>query len=183
LKGRKPKPTARQIAEGDPRQRGVHKLDEKLASEPAATKGLPACPPHLAGRARSVWKFWAEELEAMDLDRRPDAMMLEGACVNFARAVEADILVQIEGLVIVTEIHSNKAGEVISIKKRKNPAVEISSKAWMIVRAFCSEFGLSPVSRTRLAIGKDGGIEDDLAKLLSQPRSPKPHKGGTETVQ
>jgi hypothetical protein len=28
------------------------------------------------------WRFWREELEAMDLDRRPDAMMLEGACVT-----------------------------------------------------------------------------------------------------
>jgi P27 family predicted phage terminase small subunit len=174
MRGRKPKPTATQIAEGDPRKHGVHKLDDRLASEPAATKGLPECPRHLTGRANHAWKFWAEELAAMDLDRRPDAMMLEGACVNFARAVEADLLVQIEGLVIVQEIKTSKSGEVISIKKKKNPAVDISSKAWSLVRAFCSEFGLTPVSRTRLAIGKEGGKEDDLAALLLQPRVMKP---------
>jgi hypothetical protein len=34
-------------------------------------------------RVRSpYWRFWREELEAMDPDRRPDAMMLEGACVT-----------------------------------------------------------------------------------------------------
>jgi len=170
MKGRKRKPTAQQIAEGDPGKRGVHKLDEKLASEPAATKGLPACPRRLTGRAREAWKFWVEELEAMDLDRRPDAMMLEGACVNFARAVEADLMLQIEGLVTIQDIVTNSAGEVICIKKKSHPAVAISSKAWSLVRSFCSEFGLTPVSRTRLAIGKNATAEDDLAKLLTQPR-------------
>ncbi len=179
MKGRKPKSAARQIAEGDPSKRGVHRLDQRLASEPAATKGLPGCPRHLVGRARQAWKFWSEELAAMDLDRRPDAMMLEGACTNFARAVEADLLVQIEGLVITTEIKTNKSGEVLSIKKRKNPAVEISSKAWTLVRSFCSEFGLSPVSRTRLAIGKDAQKDDDLAALLLRPREKKPSPEST----
>lgn len=179
MKGRKPIPTAQQIAKGDPRKRGVHKLDEQLAAEPRATKGLPACPRHLSDRARNAWKFWAQELEAMDLDRRPDAMMLEGACVNFDRAVEADLLIQMEGLVIVQEIVTSKKGEVICIKKKKHPAVDISSKAWGLVRAFCSEFGLSPVSRTRLAIGKENNSEDDLVKLLSQPRA----EGPTRTIQ
>lgn len=173
MRGRKPKPTAQQIAEGDPGKHGVHKLDEKLAAEPAATKGLPSCPRHLTGRARQAWKFWAEELEAMDLDRRPDAMMLEGACVNFARAVEADILCQLEGLTIVQEVRMSAAGDVISIKKKKNPAVSISNEAWKQVRGFCSDFGLSPVSRTRLAIGKEGPKEDDLMALLMRPRDRK----------
>jgi P27 family predicted phage terminase small subunit len=173
MRGRKPKPTAQQIAEGDPSKRGVHKLDAQLAAEPAATKGLPSCPRRLTGQAQKAWKFWAEELEAMDLDRRPDAIMLEGACVNFARAVEADLLIQLEGLVVVQEIKTSKNGEVISIRRKKNPAVEISNKAWALVRAFCSDFGLSPVSRTRLAIGKEGPKQDDLMSLLMRPRDRK----------
>lgn len=106
-------------------------------------------------------------------------MMLEGACVNFARAVEADIIIQLEGLVIVEDVKTSEDGEIISIRKKKHPAVEISSKAWSLVRAFCSEFGLSPVSRTRLAIGKDSSPkEDDLMSLLTRPRDKKPSLGG-----
>lgn len=179
MRGRKPKPAAQQIAEGDPSKRGVHKLDDQLSGEPKPTKGLPGCPRHLSGRARKAWQFWSEELEAMDLDRRPDAMMLEGACVNFARAVEADILCQLEGLTIVQEVRMSAAGDVISIKKKKNPAVSISNEAWKQVRGFCSEFGLSPVSRTRLSIGKEGPPEDDLMKLLMRSRERK----GPATVQ
>ncbi len=110
----------------------------------------------------------------MDLDRRPDAMMLEGACVNFARAVEADLLLLKEGIT-VTESTLDQEGEVIVLKIKKHPAVEVSSRAWSLVRAFCSEFGLSPVARTRLAIGKDTGPrEDDLMSLLMRPRGKKP---------
>jgi hypothetical protein len=58
MKGRKPKPAARQIAEGDPSKRGVHKLDAKLDAEPKATRGLPPCPKHLRGRARTAWRCW-----------------------------------------------------------------------------------------------------------------------------
>jgi hypothetical protein len=42
--------------------------------------------------------------------------------------------------------------------------------AWVLLKAFCSEFGLSPVSRTRLAIEKPTTGEADLVALLSQPR-------------
>lgn len=174
MRGRKPKPTAVQIAEGDPRKKGVRKLREKLDSEPKATRGLPPCPRHLRGRARAAWNFWSEELAGMGLDRRPDAQMLEGACVNYGRAVEADLIVERDGIMQdISEIDA-ESGERILLKSQTHPAIKVSNAAWRQVRAFCSEFGLSPVSRTRLAIEKrDDGI-DDLAKLLSQPREPRP---------
>jgi len=172
MRGRKPKPTAQQIAEGDPRKHGVHKLEERLAAEPKPTVGLPKCPSHLKGRARAAWRFWKEELEAMDLDRRPDAMMLEGACANYARAVEADRIIARDGIT-VEESTINDDGEVVVLKVKKHPAVDVAARSWSLVRSFCSEFGLSPVSRTRLSIGKEGPQEDDLAALLMRPREPK----------
>ena len=66
--GQKPKPTKAQIAAGDPRKKGVHKLEEQLAAEPKASRGLPPCPEYLVGRARDAWTFWSHELELMDLD-------------------------------------------------------------------------------------------------------------------
>lgn len=171
MRGRKPKPTARQISEGDPRQRGANKLREKLANEPSATRGLPGCPAHLEGRAASAWAFWAEELADMNLDRRPDAMMLEGACTNYARAVEADGIVNEAGM-MQEEPLTNKVGDVVGYRIKAHPAIAVSNAAWRQVRAFCSEFGLSPVSRTRLAIErKDEGA--DLATILAQPRTPR----------
>ena len=40
----------------------------------------------------------------------------------------------------------------------------------MLLKAFCSEFGLSPISRTRLSVEKPTVEEDDLMAILSQPR-------------
>jgi phage terminase small subunit len=109
LRGRKPKTAARQIAEGDPSKRGVHKLQQKLESEPKAARGLPSCPKHLRGRARSAWRYWAEELEGMNPDCRPDAMMLEGACVSYQTYVEMYELVEQQGKLVA--------------KKDRNPAI------------------------------------------------------------
>jgi P27 family predicted phage terminase small subunit len=181
MRGRKPKPTAQQIAAGDPRKRGKGKLETQLACEPKAEAGLPACPRHLRGRARAAWTFWSEALNVMGIDKRPDAMMLEGACVNYARAVEADQIVARDGIMLNISRIDEESGEVVLLKTQYNPAITVSNAAWRQVRAFCSEFGLSPVSRTRLTIEKqDDGVED-LAKVLMQPRVPRAL--GPEPVQ
>lgn len=170
MRGRRPKPIAKHIADGDPSKHGKHVLERRLEAEPKPTGELSACPKHLTGRARRTWNFWTEELSAMKLSKRPDNQMLEGACVAYARAVAADLILEKEGL-IVKENYIDEAGEVHVLKIRKHPAVDISNRSWLIVKAFCCEFGLSPVSRMRLVVPKDAGEDhDDLVRLLSQPR-------------
>ena len=193
MRGRKPKPIALQVAEGDPRKVGRHKLERLMEAEPSPRMGLPPCPEHLSGLARSTWTFWAQELEAMELDRRPDAQMLEGACVNYARAVVADEIISREGLIIerttkTSQVSQSSAGEAgtgakgttkrlgSQVRLAPHPAIAISRAAWVLVRAFCSEFGLSPASRTRLvsdqaAIGRQ---ESDLMELLLRRRAVAP---------
>lgn len=171
MRGRPPKPLTRQIAEGDTRKRGILKLRQQLEREPKAARGLPDCPRHLAGRGRAAWRFWTEELEAMQLDCRPDAMMLEGACVAYGRAVEADLMLA-SGFTVEEPI-MDKEGEVVGVKIKNHPAVAVSNAAWKQLKAFCSEFGLSPVSRTRLAVEKPKSGEEDLLAVLSAPRAPK----------
>ncbi len=173
MRGRKPKPTARQIAEGDPRKRGKRKLDEALDLEPKAARGLPDCPRHLKGRARAAWNFWREELEAMKLDSRPDAMMLQAACIAYADAMEAHLQIERLGAVVEEPIQLKETGEIVGFKLKKNPWVEVKNRALMLMGRFCTEFGLSPVSRTRLKVEKDDEAGEDLIALLSKPREPR----------
>lgn len=171
MRGRKPKNLRQQLAEGDPRKHGKRKLQERLDSEPRAFSGLPECPEHLTGRAEWAWNFWAEQLAVMKLDKRPDGPMLEGACIAYARAVDADLIIKTEGL-LVYEKFIDDSGEVIVLKTKKHPAVDISNRAWLLVKGFCSEFGLSPVSRTRLSVEKQQSDEDsEIMKALAEPRS------------
>jgi P27 family predicted phage terminase small subunit len=169
--GRKPKPLSRQISEGDPRKRGKRKLQERLAAEPKATHGLPPCPRHLHGRARAAWNFLRDELRDLGLDFRPDAMMLEGVCVAFARAVQADLMLAAPGLLIEQPI-LDAAGKPAGVRLKPHPLVAVSHSSWKLFRAFASEFGLSPVARLRLAIEADSG-EGDLLSILSRPRQQK----------
>lgn len=168
MRGRKPNPPSRQLAVGDPRKRGKNRLAELAAAEPQPTRGIPPCPPHVSGLARKMWKFWAEQLAAMKLDYQCDAAVLEGACVNYALAVQADKVLDKKGLTV--EISAlDDDGKVYVLKVQKRPEVSISNAAWLRVRSFCSEMGLSLVSRTRLSVEKTSE-PDNLADLLRAPR-------------
>ena len=169
--GRKPKPTKTQIAAGDPRKKGVHKLEQLLAAEPKASRGLPNCPEYLEGRARQAWMFWSEELALMDLDRRPDGPMLEGACIAYDASIDSYLTIKAQGRVIVKRALNPETNKLVAVDVKPHPAVRQGNQAWALMRAFCSEFGLSPVSRTRLAVDKMDDSEEDLLELLSRPRA------------
>lgn len=170
MRGRKRK-TALQLAQdGDTAKAGVNKHRERLESIPEARVGLPECPKHLKGLARQAWEFWSGELAYMQQDHRPDAMMLEGACVNYERAVWAHRKEQEQGSTIELWEKADD-GRMFCLEMKKHPAVSIREKAWALVRSFCSEFGFSPVSLTKLSVPKRDKPEDDLAKLLFQPRA------------
>jgi P27 family predicted phage terminase small subunit len=182
MRGRKPKPTSQQISEGDPRKLGVHRLEQKLEAEAKASRGLPRCPKHLQGAARKAWRFWSEELEAMNLDARPDAMMLEGACVAYQAAVESYETIQKQGRLVAKRILDPQTNTLVVANVKPHPAVAQMNAAWMLLKAFCSEFGLSPVSRTRLAIDKPADSDDELLQILAQPRE-RQQQQQTEVIQ
>lgn len=172
MKGRKPKPTSAQISAGDPRKHGKQKLEQKLANEPSATHGLPDCPKHLKGRARAAWGFWAAELADMNLDYRADAMVLEGACINYAAFIGAYEKCLELGDVIEDLLVSPKTGEVVGQKLKKNPWVEVRNNAATLMKGFCSELGLSNASRPKLRVERSDRNEDLMA-ILSKPRPTK----------
>ena len=183
MRGRKPKPTAQQVAEGDPRKLGVHRLEQKLEAEAKGSRGLPKCPPHLKGLARKAWRFWSEELAHMNLDCRPDALMLEGACIAYQAAIDAYETIQKQGPLVAKRILDPESNKLVVSNVKPHPAVAQGNAAWMLLKAFCSEFGLSPVSRTRLAIEKPVVGEDDLMAILSQPRERKQRQKEDEVIQ
>jgi P27 family predicted phage terminase small subunit len=169
-RGPKPKPIQAQLAAGDPRKRGKHKLEQLLAAEPKASKGLPPCPKYLVGRAREAWIFWAKELVAMDMDRRPDAQMLEGCCVAYDAAVDAYETIQKQGRFIAKKALDRKTNSLVVVDVKPHPAVRQMNQSWALMKSFCSEFGLSPVSRLRLVIENQDDGEADLLELLGRPR-------------
>ncbi len=82
------------------------------------------------------------ELEALGLLAKIDRASLAAYCQCWARWIEAEELVAEQGLVAVTD-----KGNVI-----QHPAVGIANTALGQMRAFLTEFGMTPASRTRISV-------------------------------
>ena len=96
---------------------------------PQAERGLPPCPKHLKDRAHKTWQFLAEQLELSNMAYRPDGPMLEVICVNYARAVEAELQIAKEGAVLSEPIYV-KGVRTEAFRLRKNPYVVVANAAW-----------------------------------------------------
>ncbi len=86
-RGRKPKPTALKILEGNP---GKRPLNE---NEPIPPKGNIKCPTWLLPEAKKEWKRLAPSLEAMGVLTMADLTAFEGYCQAYARWKEAEAFI------------------------------------------------------------------------------------------
>jgi P27 family predicted phage terminase small subunit len=135
MAGRKPLPTTLKKLKGNP---GCRPLNE---NEPQPT-GIPSCPRHLSKTARIEWRRIAKELLACGLLTSVDRAALAGYCESWARYVEASENVQKFG----TVIKSPNGYPILS------PYVSICNTALREMRAFLTEFGMTPASRSRISV-------------------------------
>jgi len=138
----RPKPTALKLIQGNPGKRTLNK------SEPKPRKGIPPCPEWLSERAQSAWAAIAPELEAMGILTLADDTALQGLCEAYADWRSASAIVRENGETYTT---STMNGDT-SIKP--HPAVAMRSDADRRLRAWLTEFGLTPAARAKLSGGK-----------------------------
>ena len=77
--GRKPKPTALRVLEGNPGKRPLNK------SEPKPTAGVPRCPVWIKGEARAEWKRVIAAIGHTGIITHADRSMLAAYCSLWAR--------------------------------------------------------------------------------------------------
>ena len=154
-RGRKPKPTALKILEGNP---GKRPLNE---NEPIPPKGNIKCPSWLLPEAKKEWKRLAPSLEAMGVLTQVDLTAFAGYCQAYARWREAEEFLTQHGSIFKTP-----SGYVQQV-----PQVSIAQQNLKIMQSFCSEFGLTPATRARIIAaggGKEVDISDDpMEQILS----------------
>lgn len=149
-KGRKPKPTALKVLEGNPGGRALNK------SEPRPT-GVPVCPDWLEDEAKAEWERTAPRLEEIGVLTEVDGMAFAGYCQAYARWREAEEFLTQHGSIIRTP-----NGYLQQV-----PQVSIAQTNLKIMLKFCAEFGLTPSSRSR--ISANSAIDettDEMEKLL-----------------
>jgi len=145
-RGRKPKPTALKVLEGNPGKRPLN------ANEPVPPKSTIKCPSWLLPDAKKEWKRLAPALEAMGVLTMADLTAFEGYCQAYARWKEAELFITQHGSIFKTP-----SGYVQQV-----PQVSIAQQNLKIMQSFCSDFGLTPATRSRIIAGS--GVEDIAAE-------------------
>lgn len=140
--GRKPKPTALKMVQGNAGKRALPK------SEPAAEalREVPEPPYWMAEIAAVVWRNVAPWLTETKIMAATDLHNLEAFCVAYQRWREAQDNIDKNGLVVT----GAQGGPM------KNPACTVANESLRQVATFGAALGLDPSSRARLKPGNSG---------------------------
>lgn len=150
-RGRKPKPTAIKVLEGNPGKRPLNK------NEPKPEKKAPKCPTWLETEAKKEWRRMSKTLEAIGVLTQVDASAFAGYCQAYARWKEAEEFLSKHGTIFKTP-----SGYIQQV-----PQVSIAQTYLKIMKDFCSEFGLTPAARSRIAVSTiEGSSEDPMEDIL-----------------
>lgn len=152
--GRKPKPTALKLIDGNPGKRPINK------NEPRPTPKAPKCPSWLHRDAKKEWRRLAKELESLGLLTAVDMTAFAAYCQAYARWKEAEEYIAEHGPTNVTE-----SGYIQQV-----PQVTIAQQSQKQLRAWCAEFGFTPSARSRIEVEPVTRNADDMEDLLSGGR-------------
>ena len=145
----KPRPATLKLLTG--RSPGRDSGGRPVKEPPAFVRTAPAPPEWLSREAKAEWRRVVPELERLKLLKKPSRSSLATYCESWATFVSATRRVQKEGLTIQA-----KQGLL------PHPAVGIARTAGRELRAWCSEFGLTPSSEARLTTPKDVAGDEDF---------------------
>jgi len=127
------------------------KRPTKPEPQPEQTIDVPEPPGFIAGYAADEWWRTAPELHRLGLLTRMDISALAAYCHAFGQwqmAAEALATMQANDPIMNGMIIKTKFGDAAM-----NPLVSIARKHAGDVIRYSAEFGLTPVARTRLAVG------------------------------
>lgn len=151
--GRKRKPTAIKILEGNPGRRPLN------SKEPVPTKGAITCPAWLPPEAKREWKRLAKKLEIMGVLTEIDRVALASYCLAYARWRQAEEYIDTHE--ITTETPSGY--------KQQIPHVSISHTYSKLMLRYMTELGLTPASRSKIIAEKmNTESKDEMENLLNE---------------
>jgi P27 family predicted phage terminase small subunit len=137
MRGRKPTPTHLKLLQGNPGKRQINR------SEPMPVQKPPTCPAHLCPAAKAEWRRLATQLTVLQILTDLDRAALAGYCQAYGRWVEAERKLRETPMII----------KLPSGYIQQNPWLTIANKQMELMHKYLTEFGLSPVARSRISPG------------------------------
>lgn len=151
-RGRKPKPTAVKVLEGNPGKRSLN------VYEPTPENKAPECPSWLNDEAKAEWNRLVDKMVELGTLTEMDMAAFAGYCQSYARWKEAEEFIEKHDNIVKTP----------SGYWQQVPQVSIAQTNLKVMLKFCSEFGLTPSSRSRMIAGnisQDAAV-DEMEFLL-----------------
>jgi P27 family predicted phage terminase small subunit len=161
-----------------------------VGAGPALPDGLPRCPPHLSDVARREWRRLATPLYEVGVLTLADRAALAAYCQAYGRWVEAE-----ERLKETPVLLKTRSGYV-----QQSPWLAIANKQLELMGRYMTELGLTPASRSRVAVAGGESTTEYVApvirnfvlyrdeqgerqqKALPAPGEPGPHGTGRDTA-
>lgn len=148
-RGRRPKPTAIKLLEGNPGKRALNLM------EPASAADVGGAPVWLSPEARACWQEVAGTL-APGVLQRADRHALEHYCRTYEKWRIAEAMVKNN---IVAPVRDRK-GRIVGIKRS---AAQVEATALgMQLATMRREFGMTPSARSGITVSVEGQIEEAL---------------------
>jgi P27 family predicted phage terminase small subunit len=135
MRGRKPKPVALRLLEGNPGKR-------PLPNEPKPEPTAPPCPYWLPLLAKREWRRLAPRLELLGLLTEIDQAAFAGYCCLVSRWRQAEALIEKEGMVCTAP----------DGRQKSHPATRVAFQSLQLLLKFAGDFGLTPSSRSRINV-------------------------------
>ena len=151
MRGRKPKPIAMKKLAGNPGKRPLGNVPQ-----PPVPDYTPRVPRHLNYEGKREWRRIVKLLLELGLYSEVDRAALAMYCQVWGRWVEAERKLAKDGEILTSKGTGNSY---------QNPWLHVANKTWDQMRKILAEFGLTPSSRSRLAVSARDG-EPSLAEML-----------------
>ena len=135
--GRKPTPTRLKMLRGNPGKRAVNR------KEPQPANVAPSCPKELSAVAKVEWRRVSKELHSLGLLTRIDRAALAAYCESWSTWIGAIQKVQQTG----TIVRAPESGFPM-----QSPYLSVANQAQKQMRAYLTEFGMTPSARTRVGV-------------------------------
>lgn len=148
MRGRKPTPTHLRLLQGNPANRPVNANEPR----PPRPPDIPPAPSILTPEAREEWNRVAEEVYNLGLLTVVDVQVLAAYCQAYGRWARAE-----RKLAKVAELDDRTEGLIIKSANGNfipNPLIWIATSAARDMVRYAAEFGFTPSSRTRIAVGR-----------------------------
>jgi P27 family predicted phage terminase small subunit len=149
MSGPPKKPTAWRRAEGNRCKRAWNH------TEPKPPEGIPDCPDHLSEEARAEWHRLVDTLVGLGVITIVDRAVLAAYCQAYGRWVEAEQKLKETPLLFKTP-----SGYV-----QQSPWLNIANRQMELMGRYMAEIGLTPASRSRIAIASSADQHEPVDKI------------------